>query len=118
MKRHDGNTWVAANFNLPLEKGDVVQTGGDGIAKIVFVDGTNYATHQADSPSLTVVNNRPTVAFRYSTDYTGSNGSTPIEFIPGNFEIFVTQFTTTANGSSWTAVGPAVPTCAIDFRLD
>src|SRR5215471_7957778 len=46
VKRHSGNTWVAANFNLPLEKGDVVQTGPDGIAKIVFADGTNYVVKQ------------------------------------------------------------------------
>jgi hypothetical protein len=46
VKKHNGNTWVAANFNLPLEKGDVVQTGPDGIAKIVFADGTNYVVKQ------------------------------------------------------------------------
>lgn len=46
VKKHSGNTWVAANFNLPLEKGDVVQTGPDGIAKIVFADGTNYVVKQ------------------------------------------------------------------------
>ena len=26
VKKHSGNTWTAANFNLPLDKGDVVQT--------------------------------------------------------------------------------------------
>src|SRR5205085_5538051 len=46
VKQHSGNTWVAANFNLPLEKDDVVQTGPDGIAKIVFADGTNYVVKQ------------------------------------------------------------------------
>ena len=46
VKKHSGNTWTAANFNLPLDKGDVVQTGSDGIAKIVFADGTNYVVKQ------------------------------------------------------------------------
>src|SRR5207245_2582042 len=32
----------------PLEKGDVVQTGTDGLARIIFTDGTNY-TIRADT---------------------------------------------------------------------
>ena len=31
---------------MPLEKGDVVQTGSEGMAKIVFNDGTNYTVKQ------------------------------------------------------------------------
>jgi len=42
VKRTISNTWVTADYNLPLEKGDVVQTSSDGIAKVVFADGTNY----------------------------------------------------------------------------
>ena len=33
---------MTADYNVPLEKGDVVQTGSEGMAKIVFSDGTNY----------------------------------------------------------------------------
>ena len=42
VKKTSSNTWVNADYNLPLEKGDVVQTSPDGIAKVVFADGTNY----------------------------------------------------------------------------
>ena len=42
VKKTSSNTWVNADYNLPLEKGDVVQTSSDGIAKVVFADGTNY----------------------------------------------------------------------------
>ena len=35
-----------ADYNVPLEKGDVVQTGSEGMAKIVFNDGTNYTVKQ------------------------------------------------------------------------
>ena len=42
VKKTSSNTWVNAGYNLPLEKGDVVQTSPDGIAKVVFADGTNY----------------------------------------------------------------------------
>ncbi|HTS69972.1 MAG TPA: hypothetical protein VMO17_13405 [Terriglobia bacterium] len=34
--------WMRADFNTSLEKGDFVQTGSDGVARIIFADGTNY----------------------------------------------------------------------------
>lgn len=36
------NKWVTADYSVALEKGDVVQTASEGIAKIVLTDGTNY----------------------------------------------------------------------------
>jgi hypothetical protein len=42
------NTWINADYNVALEKGDVVQTSSEGIAKIIFADGTNY-TVKTDS---------------------------------------------------------------------
>jgi hypothetical protein len=46
VKKANSNLWVNADYKLPLEKGDVVQTGADGIAQIVFADGTNYSLKQ------------------------------------------------------------------------
>ncbi len=46
VKKSASNTWVNADYNVPLEKGDVLQTGSEGIAKIVFNDGTNYTVKQ------------------------------------------------------------------------
>jgi hypothetical protein len=46
VKKANSNTWVAADYNVPLEKGDVVQTGPEGMAKVVFNDGTNYTVKQ------------------------------------------------------------------------
>jgi hypothetical protein len=46
VKKANNNTWVPADYNIPLEKGDVVQTGPEGMAKIVFNDGTNYTVKQ------------------------------------------------------------------------
>jgi hypothetical protein len=46
VKKGDGNSWVAADYNIPLEKGDVVQTGAEGMAKVVFNDGTSYTVKQ------------------------------------------------------------------------
>jgi hypothetical protein len=42
VKKISTNSWINADYNVALEKGDVVQTGSEGIAKIVLTDGTNY----------------------------------------------------------------------------
>lgn len=41
VKKRDGR-WVSADWNLPLEKGDVVQTSSEGMARVVFADGAHY----------------------------------------------------------------------------
>jgi hypothetical protein len=46
VKKGDGNSWIPAGYNIPLEKGDVVQTGSEGMAKVVFNDGTSYTVKQ------------------------------------------------------------------------
>src|SRR5712675_1741466 len=46
VKKGSGNSWVSADYNVPLEKGDVVQTGSEGMAKVVFNDGTSYTVRQ------------------------------------------------------------------------
>lgn len=42
VKKKTGNTWVTASYDLELEKGDVVQTSSEGMARIVFADQTSY----------------------------------------------------------------------------
>ena len=46
VKKAGSDTWVRADYSVPLEKGDVIQTGSEGMAKIVFNDGTNYTVKQ------------------------------------------------------------------------
>jgi len=46
VKKGNGNSWLAADYNVPLDKGDVVQTGSEGMAKLVFNDGTSYTVKQ------------------------------------------------------------------------
>jgi hypothetical protein len=46
VKKGNGNSWVKADYSIPLEKGDVVQTGSEGMAKVVFNDGTSYTVKQ------------------------------------------------------------------------
>jgi len=42
VKKASSSTWVQANYSLALEKNDVIQTSPEGIARVVFTDGTNY----------------------------------------------------------------------------
>src|SRR4029077_8252160 len=56
IKKSSSNTWIAADYNIPLEKGDVIQTGSEGMAKVVFNDGTNYTVKQ---DSLIVIEDNP-----------------------------------------------------------
>jgi hypothetical protein len=57
VKKANSNSWMNADYNVPLDKGDVVQTGSEGMAKIVFNDGTNYTVKQ---DSLIVVEENST----------------------------------------------------------
>src|SRR5690242_9623583 len=41
VKKSSSNVWINAEYNIPLERGDVVQTSSEGMAKLVFTDGTN-----------------------------------------------------------------------------
>ena len=59
VKKVNSNTWVTADYSLPLEKGDVVQTAAEGMSKIVFADGTNYTVKQ---DSLIVIEDNSTNA--------------------------------------------------------
>jgi hypothetical protein len=42
VKKATSDTWIGADFALPLDRGDVVQTGSEGMAKVFFPDGTSY----------------------------------------------------------------------------
>jgi hypothetical protein len=42
VKKARSLEWIRADYNTSLEKGDFVQTSSDGVARIIFADGTNY----------------------------------------------------------------------------
>lgn len=46
VKKANSNTWINADYQVPLEKGDVIQTSSEGLAKVVFPDGTSYNVKQ------------------------------------------------------------------------
>ena len=71
VKRVNSVQWVEADFHTSLDKGDLIQTGSDGAARITFADGTEYTVK---SDTLVTVeensmgNDKPTsVAVRINT---------------------------------------------------
>lgn len=42
FKKAASSQWFRAELDTSLEKGDFVQTGSDGVARIIFADGTRY----------------------------------------------------------------------------
>jgi hypothetical protein len=71
VKKVNSVQWVVADFHTSLDKGDLIQTGSDGAARITFADGTEYTVK---SDTLVTVeensmgNDRPTsVAVRINT---------------------------------------------------
>jgi hypothetical protein len=42
VKKANSVQWVSADYQITLDKGDLIQTGPEGVARIVFADGTTY----------------------------------------------------------------------------
>lgn len=42
VRKVNSTRWVSADYRMALEKGDLVQSGSDGVARITFADGTTY----------------------------------------------------------------------------
>src|SRR5271163_4128575 len=42
VKKVNSVTWESADYQLTLDKGDLIQTGSEGVARLQFADGTTY----------------------------------------------------------------------------
>ncbi|HKF51741.1 MAG TPA: hypothetical protein VKB26_05475 [Candidatus Acidoferrales bacterium] len=42
IKKANSVQWITADYQMTLDKGDLIQTGPDGLARLTFADGTNY----------------------------------------------------------------------------
>ena len=71
VKKVDSVQWVDADFHTTLDKGDLVQTGPEGVARITFGDGTFYVVKSDTLITVeenTMASNKPTsVAVRINT---------------------------------------------------
>lgn len=45
VKKVNSVTWADADYHTTLDKGDLIQTGSDGAARITFADGTEYTVN-------------------------------------------------------------------------
>jgi hypothetical protein len=84
IKKVNSVQWVEADFRTTLDKGDLVQTGSDGAARITFADGTFYTVKPETLITVeenSMGTNRPTsVAVRINTgsvDLATPNWSSP-----------------------------------------
>jgi len=42
VKKVNTTQWASADYRMSLDKGDLIQTGSDGVARLTFADGTTY----------------------------------------------------------------------------
>jgi hypothetical protein len=84
VKKVNSVQWVDADYRTTLDKGDLVQTGADGAARITFADGTFYTVRAGTLITVeenSMASNRPTsVAVRINTgsvDLATGNWSSP-----------------------------------------
>jgi hypothetical protein len=46
VKKVNSVQWNTADYRMTLDKGDLIQTGTDGVARLTFADGTTYTVKQ------------------------------------------------------------------------
>jgi hypothetical protein len=84
VKKVNSVQWVDADYRSVLDKGDLVQTGSDGYARVTFADGTSYTVKPGTLITVeenSMASNKPTsVAVRISigsVDLATGNMSSP-----------------------------------------
>jgi len=86
VKKVNSVQWVEADYRTALDKGDLVQTGADGYARVTFADGTSYTVKPGTLITVeenSMASNRPTsVAVRINTGEVDL--STPTWASPGS----------------------------------
>lgn len=82
VKKANSNTWSNADYQTQVEKGDVVQTGSEGLAKIVFPDHTYYTIKQ---DSLIVIQENST--------NTASQTNVAVELTTGTVDLSTSTYT-------------------------
>ena len=86
VKKVNSVQWVDADYRTALDKGDLVQTGSDGYARVTFADGTFYTVKPGTLITVeenSMVSNKPTsVAVRINTGEVDL--STPTWASPGS----------------------------------
>ncbi|HJZ64004.1 MAG TPA: hypothetical protein VKD70_06780 [Candidatus Acidoferrum sp.] len=103
VKKVNSVQWVDADFHTVLDKGDLIQTGSDGIARIAFADSTSYVVSR--DTLITVEENNVTheqtsTAVRINTGQVDlSTASSPTAHAAVSAEDFAVQFRSNSRGT-------------------
>lgn len=82
VKKANSVDWVPADYRMVLDKGDLIRTGADGVARLSFADGTTY-TVKPDT-LMTVEEN---AVYRDRTTHVGVHVSTgAVDLSTGSWE--------------------------------
>lgn len=84
VRKTQSAQWVRADYNTSLEKGDYIQTGNDGVARIIFADGTNYVL-KPDSLIVVEENREDPVTKATRVSVQVSTGT--VDLTTGRFEV-------------------------------
>src|SRR5260370_40232802 len=76
VKKVNSVQWVNADYRTPLDKGDLIQTGQDGAARISFADGT-WFTVKSDTLVTVEENSMPARSGGQGTASTVAGRVTP-----------------------------------------
>jgi len=100
VKKANSNTWIAADYGLPLERGDVVQTMAEGIAKVAFGDGSTYSI-QPDS-LITIEENTTNAAQQTQVSVRIETGTLELNTgdVPSTQQVRIDNATTTIGKDS------------------
>jgi hypothetical protein len=83
IKKANSVQWINADYSMTLDKGDLIQTGSEGVARIAFADGTTY-TVKGDT-LVTVEENL--VAHDRASEVGVHISSGQVDLATGNWEI-------------------------------
>jgi len=83
VKKRDAVQWANADYRTELQEGDIVQTGPQGIARIVFIDGTTYVVKP---DTLIVIEQNATLA-NSATKVAVQVSSGAVDLSTGSWEV-------------------------------
>ena len=100
VKKANSNTWVRADYGLPLEKGDVVQTMAEGIAKVAFVDGSTYSVQQDSLITIEEITTNAAQQGQYGVRLETGTFQLNTGDVPSVQQVRIDNSTTTVNKNS------------------
>lgn len=103
VKKVNSVQWVDADFHTVLDKGDLIQTAGDGLARIAFADSTSYVVNHDTLITVeenNVMHEQTSTAVRINTGQVDlSTASSPNAHAAVNAEDFAVQFRSNSRAS-------------------